>query len=383
MYDAIIVGARCGGSPTAMLLARKGHRVLVVDRARFPSDTLSTHFIQQPGVALLARWGFVEPLLAAGTPLIKKASVGSLEVAQTIEIPEIEGVPGTLAPRRTLLDKLLIDGARDAGAEVREGFTFEDLVVEEGRVTGISGRQADGQNVTESARIVIGADGRNSSFAKKVGAENSEYAPPLTCGYYSYFSGVPSDSAEVYFGDKATHIVFPTNDGLTVVIALWPVARFSEVRRDAEGQYMAALDAAPLLAERIRSGRREERISGAGDLDNFLRRPIGPGWALVGDAAHYKDPTPAEGITDAFTSADALSEAVDSFLTGQRPEEESLTDYHRQRDEAALPHFRLVLSISSFETPVDKRAADFSENAALLYMEALAISQTTQQATPA
>lgn len=383
MYDAIIVGARCGGSPTAMLLARKGHRVLLVDRAHFPSDTLSTHFIQQPGVALLSRWGFVEPLLAAGTPPITRAAIGSLEVAPTIEIPEIHGMPATLAPRRTVLDKLLVDGARDAGAEMREGFTFEDIVVEENRVAGITGREADGKSVTESARIVIGADGRHSSFAKKVGAENVEYAPPLTCGYYSYWSGVPSDSAEVYFGDKASHIVFPTNDGLTVVIALWPLARFAEVRRDLEGHYMAALDSAPLLAERIRSGQREERILGTGLLDNFLRRPIGPGWALVGDAAYYKDPTPAEGITDAFTAADALSEAVDSFLTGLRPEDETLNDYQRQRNEAALPHFRLCMSISSFETPIEKRAADFAENAALLYMEALAISQAAQQATPA
>lgn len=383
MYDAIIVGARCAGSPTAMLLARKGHRVLLVDRAHFPSDTLSTHFIQQPGVALLARWGLLEPLLAVGTPPVAKAAVGSIDAVSPFEIPEVPGVPGPLAPRRTILDKLLVDGAKQAGAELREGFTFQDLVIEDGRVTGITGRGEDGQSITESARIVIGADGRNSSFASKVGAERVEEVPPLTCGYYSYWSGVPSDSAEVYFGAERSHIVFPTNDGLTVVIALWPVERFSELRRDAERHYTAAVETAPLLSDRIRSGKREERIFGTGELDNFLRRPVGPGWALVGDAGYHKDPTPADGISDAFTAADTLSEAVDSILAERSPEDESLASYQRQRDETALPHFRLCMSISSFETPIEKRAADFAENAALSYLEALAISQTTQQATPA
>jgi flavin-dependent dehydrogenase len=214
-----------------------------------------------------------------------------------------------------------------------------------------------------------------------VGTEYIEHTPPLTCGYYSYWSGVPSDSAEVYFGDDRTHIIFPTNDDLTVVIALWPVDRFPEIRRGAEGHYMAALESAPLIADRIRSGRREERLLGGGDVDNYIRRSAGPGWALVGDAGYHKDPTPADGITDAFTGAALLSEAADSFLSGQRPEDESMNDYQRQRDEMAVPHLSLTLSISSLDTPIEKRVADFGENAALRYMEALAISQATQQAT--
>ena len=168
-YDAIVVGARCAGSPTAMLLARRGYRVLVVDRATFPSDTISTHLIHPPGVAALRRWGLLDRLLATGCPPIGTYSFDFGPFTSS-------GSPGTTdeplayAPRRTALDKLLVDAAGQAGAEIREGFTVEGLEIDDGRVTGIRGHSQGGKNIIERARTVIGADGRHSLVAEAVGA---------------------------------------------------------------------------------------------------------------------------------------------------------------------------------------------------------------------
>ncbi|MDQ3955882.1 MAG: FAD-dependent monooxygenase [Actinomycetota bacterium] len=225
MYDVIIVGARCAGSPTAALLARKGHKVLVVDRARFPSDTMSTHFIHHPGVAHLARWGMLDKMMATNVPPITSTAFGAVG-EPPVEIPPIPGIPGAIAPRRTVLDKILVDEAVAAGAELRENFTFEDVVREDDRVVGIRGRSTEGNTVTEKALLVVGADGRHSSFATAVGADAYKHVAPLGCGYYSYWSGFANKGVEVYFLDTNVFILFPTNDGLTVVIALWPVDRF-------------------------------------------------------------------------------------------------------------------------------------------------------------
>jgi 2-polyprenyl-6-methoxyphenol hydroxylase-like FAD-dependent oxidoreductase len=184
-YDAIVVGARCAGSPTAMLLARKGYRVLVVDRARFPSDTISTHLLHPPGVAALKRWGLLDRLTATGCPSIHTYAFdfGPFTISGT---PGTGDAPVAYGPRRTVLDKLLVDGASEVGAEVREGFTVEDVVIEDGRVTGIRGHSRDGQTVTEHARVVIGADGRHSLVARAVKPEQYNEKPQLLCGYYTY-----------------------------------------------------------------------------------------------------------------------------------------------------------------------------------------------------
>ena len=181
-YDAIVVGARCAGSPTAMLLARKGYKVLVVDRARFPSDTLSTHILHPPGVASLRRWGLLDRVVVTGCPPIHTYAVDFGPFT-------ISGAPGTdedpvaYAPRRTVLDKLLVDATVEAGAEVREGFTVSEVVVDDGRVTGVRGHRGDGRTVTERARVVVGADGRHSLVARAVRPEQYHEKPRLLAGY--------------------------------------------------------------------------------------------------------------------------------------------------------------------------------------------------------
>src|SRR5688572_3901044 len=166
MYDAIVVGARCAGSPTAMLLTRKGHRVLMVDKATFPSDKLSTHYIHPPGVQAMERWGVLDALIATNVPAITKFSVYAGGVP--LPIPPMEGV--AYCPRRYLLDKILVDAAVEAGVELREAFTVDEVVLEDGRVTGIAGHARGSEPVTEQARYVVGADSHHSVVAKAVNA---------------------------------------------------------------------------------------------------------------------------------------------------------------------------------------------------------------------
>ncbi|HEV7711109.1 MAG TPA: NAD(P)/FAD-dependent oxidoreductase, partial [Asanoa sp.] len=208
-YDVIVVGARCAGSPLALLMARQGYRVLLLDRATFPSDTVSTHVIHPPGVAALARWGLLDQVVATGCPPVGRYSFDFGPIA-------LAGAPGSAespyayAPRRTLLDKILVDAAAVAGAEVREGFTVEDVLIVGGKVTGIRGHDQGGASVVERARVVVGADGRNSVVAKAMRPAVYEEQAPLTVGYYSYWSDLPTDSFEAYSRPGRGWAVCPT-----------------------------------------------------------------------------------------------------------------------------------------------------------------------------
>jgi flavin-dependent dehydrogenase len=280
-YDAIVVGARCAGSPVAMLLAERGHRVLVVDRATFPSDTVSTHVIHPAGIAAVRRWGLLDTLIATGCPPIGTYSFdfGPVTLAGS---PGTEEEPAAYAPRRTVLDKILVDAAASAGAEIREAFTVDEILTDsDGRVTGIRGRDDNGGSVTEHAGVVIGADGRNSIVARAVRARQYRDVAPLTCGYYSYWSNLPTGGRfEAYTRPHRGWAVCPTNDDRTLVIGGWPHAELAANRNDVEGNLMKMFSTAPEFAERIRGAQREERYAGA-SVPNYFRKPYGPGWALV------------------------------------------------------------------------------------------------------
>jgi flavin-dependent dehydrogenase len=354
MYDAIVVGARCAGSPTAMLLARKGYRVLLVDKARFPSDTLSVHYIHQPGIARLKRWGLLDAVVASNCPPVRTQRFDAGPFALTGAPPPASGVADGYSPRRTVLDKLLIDAAAAAGAEVRERFMVDGLVMDGDRVTGVRGHTAGGAIVTEQARIVVGADGLHSRVARIVGAPAYEIRPALTCAYYAYWSDVPTAGVELYARPDRMILAGPTNDDQTLVIIYWPQTAFREVRADIAGNFLQALDLAPGLSERVRAGRRAERFRGTADLPNLFRTPCGPGWALVGDAGYHKDPITAQGITDAFRDAELLAEAIDDGFSGRRTLADALADYERRRNEAVMPMYELTCELAVLQPPSPK-----------------------------
>jgi flavin-dependent dehydrogenase len=334
-----------------MLLARKGYRVLLVDRDRFPSDHMSTHWIHQPGVAQLERWGLREPLAATGCPPITSITMDLGPFALRGTPPPVGNVAEAYCPRRTVLDKLLVDAAVAAGAELRERFSVQDVIFDGDRVSGITGQSSTGTTVTEQARMVIGADGIHSLVARQVEAPAYNTKPTLNVAYYSYWSGVPLDGVEFYPRDARAFGVMPTHDGLAVIIVGWPYIEFHTFRADIEANFLKTLELAPGLAERVRQGKREERFIGTADLPFFFRKPYGPGWALVGDAGYHKDPITSQGITDAFRDAELLAEAIDDGLRGMRTLDVALADYERRRNQAALPMYELTHQFAMLEPP--------------------------------
>ena len=349
-YDAIVVGARCAGSPTAMLLAQKGYRVLLVDRATFPSDTLSTHLIHAPGMAALRRWGLADAVIATGCPPIETYSFdfGPFTLKGTPH--PSDGVSTAYAPRRTVLDTILVDAAADAGAEVRTGFTVDEVLVDGDRVVGIRGREADGRSMTERARIVIGADGRNSHVARRVRPHEYNDKPMLQWSYYTYFRGLPAEGMHTVIRPDRGFGMFPTNNDLTLIVAGWPIAEATAYKSDAEGNFLKTLELSPEVGDSLRHATRVERLYG-GSVPNYFRTPFGPGWALVGDAGYNKDPITAQGISDAFRDAEACVAAIDDSFSGRRSYEVAMSDYQRVRDAHALPIYEFTTQLATLEPP--------------------------------
>jgi 2-polyprenyl-6-methoxyphenol hydroxylase-like FAD-dependent oxidoreductase len=357
VYDAIIVGARCAGSPTAILLARKGYKVLLLDRDTFPSDIMSTHYIHQPGVLRLKRWGLLDKVVASNCPPMRAFYNDFGPVILEGSAPPIEDVDVAYCPRRTIIDTILVEAAVAAGAELRQGFSVQELTFDGAAVSGIRGRSHDGgATVSEQARVVIGADGVHSLVARVVKPEEYQVRPAMSCGYYSYWSGVDLDRPHLFFRDRL-FLGFPTNDGLTCIGAQWPNAAFHEFRSDIEGNFYKTLEQVPWFAERVREGKREERFTGTADLPNFYRRPFGPGWALVGDAGYHKDPVTGQGITDAFRDAELLADALDAGWSGREPLEQALAGYEQKRNEASMPMYEFTLQQVAFEPPPPEQVA--------------------------
>ena len=349
-YDAIIVGARCAGAPTAKLLAERGYRVLVVDRATFPSDTLSTLVIHATGVAALRRWGLLDEVVATGCPPLDTYTFDFGPVVISGTPRPHEGSSTAYAPRRTVLDKILIDAAARAGAEVREGFTVEDLVSENGAIAGIRGRDAAGRSVVERARVVIGADGWNSRVARFVQPEQYDEKPMLENAFYTFWSGLPVESfVTTMRGDRAFAAI-PTNDDLTLLLVGFPIRDAAEFKTDVEANYLAALEREPQFAERVRHAHREARFAGGG-VPNFFRKPYGPGWALVGDAGYTRDPVTAQGISDAFRDAESCATALDEAFGGRRSFDEAMADHHQARDRRVRPIYEFTTQLATLDPP--------------------------------
>ncbi|WP_433522236.1 MULTISPECIES: NAD(P)/FAD-dependent oxidoreductase [Nocardia] len=349
MYDVIVVGTRVAGSPLAMLLARKGYRVLAVDRATFPSDTPSTHYIHQAGLGMLKSWGLLDEVVASGCPPIRHLNFSYTDIViKGFADVAADGIDAVYCPRRTVLDKILVDAAGNAGVEVIHGFSVTELVFDEDRVVGIRGRIRDGAEQEFRAGLVIGADGSNSTVAKAVGTEVYEGSPAACFVYYSYYEGVDwGMQHRTGFGEQQ-FASWPTNDGLALVAVMRKRDRFRDFRTDPDAGVQEIVDQIdPEIGARLRdTGKRVEQFRPMLYPDNYRRRSYGPGWALVGDAGYHKDPFTGWGITDAFKYAQLLADLVDAGLSGARPLDEALAEYQVERDAQSASTYELTQSIS-------------------------------------
>lgn len=348
MYDVIVVGARCAGAPTAMLFARAGYRVLMVDRARFPRDTMSTLYIHQPGVAILQRWGLLGAVAGTGCPPMDRASYQVADVRLEGCSWPVDGISAAYAPRRYLLDRILADAAVAAGAEFREQCTVDDLLFEGDRVVGVTVRTAAGRS-EERARLVVGADGMRSKVAALAGIPVVSEDPLLTCAYYTFWSGLPT-GFEVYQSTGRWVGFVPTNDGLTLVGTYFPQSEFDTIRADVQRSYLGNVSAvAPGLEERLAAATQEDRIYGTGEQRNFFRQASGPGWALVGDAGHHKDSITGKGITDAFRQATALTQCVADGLQDRPRLDAALGRFARERDALLMDGYQDTLATAELQ----------------------------------
>jgi flavin-dependent dehydrogenase len=352
-HDVVVVGARCAGAATAMLLAAAGHDVVLVDRATFPSDTLSTHAIARSGVVQLNRWGLLPAVLDAGTPPIREVVFhsGGTPVRRTVK--DRLGVDMLVAPRRHVLDALLVDAAVAAGAHLMTGVSVDGVRRgDDGRVRGVRAR-GDSGRLEIAARFVVGADGLRSRIARCVDAPFTHVRGAGDGAvHYAYFAG-EWPAMEYYLGNGSFAGVFPTNDGEACVWVCSPAdvaMRFRRSHSTIDRAFDAMVRAAaPELAERLRvSAIRRSVTRGMIGLPNHLRHPVGAGWALVGDAGYHRDPITGHGISDAFRDAELLATAVDRTLTGDVNESEALAHYHIERDRQLREIFEITCELTTF-----------------------------------
>lgn len=354
-HDVVVVGARCAGAATALLLARQGHDVALVDRTTFPSDTLSTHSIARGGVVQLARWGLLDEVVASGAPRIRNVSFHAAGERIDRPVKPTAGVDHLLAPRRYVLDAILVRAAEAAGAELTTGLTVTDVVRNSsGRVTGVASRSATGATQEIRARLVIGADGVRSRIARAVEARVLDDRPSDSATHYAYVAGLDArtDGFEFHVGQGAFAGVFSTHGGEANVWVCHQIADDGAVHEDRVAEFVDVLDrAAPELAGRVRAADITSPVRAAIRFPNQIRQAAGRGWALVGDAGYARDPITGHGITDAFRDAELLAARVGEFLRGQQSAPRALSAYANQRDRALRPIFELTTRLTTYPPP--------------------------------
>ena len=352
-HDVAVVGARAAGAATALLLAGRGHDVVLVDRQAFPSDTLSTHQIARPGVVQLHRWGLLDAVLDTGAPAIRQITFTAADGSVSRAVKHSAGVDLLVAPRRYILDTLVAEAAAAAGADLHLGVAVDGVRFDDGgRAVGVYGHDRGGAPVEIDARFVVGADGLGSRVAREVGAEVIEDRGAPGAAQYAYFSGLPWSGIELIVADRALTGVFPTHGGEACVWICSPTEDAHAARRGAasrEDAFAAYLQrTAPELAERLRAGRRTSPVSGMLRTPNYLRRAHGPGWVLVGDAGYHRDALTGHGLSDAYRDAELLAAALDAALSGAVDPDTALTDYQSRRDRALRRVFELTVALAAY-----------------------------------
>ena len=350
-YDVVVVGAQCAGAATAMLLARAGVRVALVDHAPPGSETPFTHALMRAGVIQLQRWGLLDRVIAAGTPAVRRTVFRYGDATTSVSLKRVAGVDALYAPRRTVLHPILVDAAAAAGADVLVGISVTDVEhAADGRVIGVVGHDHRHERVGVRAAVTIGADGVHSTVARTVGATVERQASHAGSVIYTHVSGLQTGGYEWFYGPGVTAALIPTNDGQTCVTVGTPPGRFAdELAGDLAGGFRRLLaEACPELAARVAGAGPAEPLRGFAGLPGFMRRPWGPGWALVGDAGYYQDPITAHGPSDGLRDAQLLAQATSAFLAGERGEEAAMREYHQTRNRLSERLFAVTESFASY-----------------------------------
>jgi 2-polyprenyl-6-methoxyphenol hydroxylase-like FAD-dependent oxidoreductase len=353
-HEVVVVGARCAGASTAMLLARQGHDVLVVDRAVFPSDTLSTHAIARGGMVQLARWGLLDQVVASGAPEIRTISFHLRDGSRmTKTMADRNGVDYLLAPRRHVLDAILVQAAQDAGASFRSGLRITGTISDaSGRTVGVRGLDSSGSTHEIRARFVVGADGVRSRIARSVGAAVLDERPAEGATHYAFVKGLDAEGFEYHIGDRAFAGVFPTHGGEANVWVCMPAGDADLGSGDRVGGFIDLLArTSPSLAQRVRRAEVTSPVRSALRFPNHVREATGPGWALVGDAGYHRDPITGHGMTDAFRDAELLARQMGRALREEVPEYIALATYADQQYRALAPIFDITSELAQYPEP--------------------------------
>jgi 2-polyprenyl-6-methoxyphenol hydroxylase-like FAD-dependent oxidoreductase len=348
-YDVVVVGARCAGAPLAALLARAGARVAVVERASFPSDTLSSHLFEADALAFLNRLGLIESLRATGAPLVGRTDTRVEDLRLSMDLPLRPGdVGGMISVRRLLLDPLLADAAREAGAELHTATEVTALLEDRGRVAGVRVQGEHGERELR-ARLVVGADGRHSTVAKLCGARRYNVTPNQRLLYWAFFEGAEMGAQPTFLSHRWEErfiLAIPSDSGLYQIL-LWPeVGELESFRADPAAAFLAHARSCEPVARALVDARQVGKVLGAVRWEGFFREASGPGWVLSGDAGHFKSPAPGRGIGDAFLQADSLANAIVGVLGGADAELDAATRrWGRERDREFAEHYWLAYDL--------------------------------------
>jgi flavin-dependent dehydrogenase len=347
-YDVVVVGARCAGAPLATLLARRGVRVALVEKAVFPRDTLSSHAFESDALAFLARLGLADRLRATGAEFATHIDLRLDDFRMEVELPQRPGdIGGVASIRRHVLDPIVADAAAEAGAELHTGSEVIGLVEEGGRLAGV---RLDGGRELR-ARLVVGADGRDSTVARLTGSRAYNPTPNQRGLYWAYFENARPAGEPTFithrWGDRFV-LGLPTDAGLYQAM-VWPeLHELDSFKRDLEPSFMDYARGCEPLAGALDGATRVGKIVGSVRWTGYFREPSGPGWVLTGDAGHFKDPGPGRGIGDAFIQADALAPVIAGALDGSPAQlDAAMADWGRWRDQEFAEHYWLAVDSSA------------------------------------
>lgn len=344
--DVVVVGARCAGSTVAQFLRRRGVEVCLLDRATFPRDTISTHMFQFTGAAVLAELGVLSDLQATGAPAHREyaITVDGIDLTQALDRVAPDP-PGGYSIRRHLLDAILLRSAREAGVDVRESARVTALLHDHRqRVCGVVAEDELGPFEIR-ASVVVGADGRASTVAKLVGAKAYDVRPNERFACWGYFEGyAPEPVARMHFHKIRENAFFawPSDSGLLTVIVMPPKSQSASFLANESANFSQLVSQCGPIAAQLDGATRVGGLRRLQKYPGYFRCSAGPGWVLVGDAGHFKDPILGQGMSDAFRQSRELATAIASGLEGSVPIDDSLQRWWRWRDSDARQMYWLA-----------------------------------------